>query len=239
MSKLFRIAIDGPGASGKSTTAKLVATKLGFGYIDSGAMFRAITLKCQQQNLDLQDQEKVKQAAQAAKISFPSLSQVELDGKDVSNLIRNSNITRNISHIASNTSVREILANQQRAMARGDIPGAKSTGFEHNGKLIKGVVMDGRDIGTVILPDAELKVFIEADVKIRAKRRFDELKDKGSLGDDTLQDVEKDLEARDLADRTRKIAPLSKAKDAIVLDTSHLTIEQQVQKIQDMVYQRL
>jgi cytidylate kinase len=181
----------------------------------------------------------VKQIAQSAKINFPSLSQVELDGKDVSDLIRNSSITRNISHIASNTSVREILANQQRAMAKGDIPGANSTGFEHHGKVVKGVVMDGRDIGTVILPDAELKVFIEADVKIRAKRRFDELKNKGSLGDDTLQDVEQDLEARDLADRTRKIAPLSKAKDAIVLDTSALTIEQQVEKIQDMVYERL
>ncbi|KAI8641490.1 Cytidylate kinase [Parasitella parasitica] len=239
MSRLFRIAIDGPGASGKSTTAKLLATRLGFGYIDSGAMFRAVTLKCQQQNIDLKDEEKVKQVAQSAKISFPVLDQVELDGKDVSDLIRNSNITRNISHVASNTSVRDILAIQQRAMAIGDIPGANSTGFEHNGKRVKGVVMDGRDIGTVILPDAELKVFIEADTKIRAKRRYDELKNKGSLGNDTLQDVEKDLEARDLADRTRKIAPLSKAKDAIALDTSHLTIAQQVEKIQDMVYQRL
>ncbi|CEP14048.1 hypothetical protein [Parasitella parasitica] len=239
MSRLFRIAIDGPGASGKSTTAKLLATKLGFGYIDSGAMFRAVTLKCQQQNIDLKDQEKVKQVAQSARISFPALDQVEMDGKDVSNLIRNSNITRNISHVASNMGVRDILADQQRAMAKGDIPGANSTGFEHNGRVVKGVVMDGRDIGTVILPDAELKVFIEADIKIRSKRRYDELKNKGALGSDTLQDVQKDLEARDLADRTRKVAPLLKAQDAIALDTSHLTIAQQVEKIYDMVYQRL
>lgn len=240
MSKLFRVAIDGPGASGKSTTAKLLAKKLGFGYIDTGAMFRAVTLKCQQNNISPSDTDKVTEIARHAQIRFPSLGQVELDGKNVSELIRNSTITRNISHIASNGQVREILADQQRAMARGDLPGATSTGFKHNGKLIKGVVMDGRDIGTVILPDAELKVFIEADVRIRAQRRFDELKERqGSALKDTLESVEKDLEARDLADRTRKIAPLLKADDAVVLDTSYLTIEEQVNKIENMIRKRV
>ncbi|RCI05021.1 hypothetical protein CU098_012235 [Rhizopus stolonifer] len=233
-------AIDGPGASGKSTTAKLLAKKLGFGYIDSGAMFRAVTLKCQQQHVDVHDQEQVARIAKSVKIAFPLLGQVELDGHDVSELIRTSNITRNISPVASNVQVREILADQQRAMAKGDIPGACSTGFEREGKHIQGIVMDGRDIGTVILPDAELKVFIVADVRVRAQRRFDELKQRQGEGlKETLEQVEKDLEARDLADRTRKVAPLSQAKDAIVLDTSHLTIEEQVNKIEQMVYKRL
>ncbi|KAI9487882.1 MAG: cytidylate kinase [Benjaminiella poitrasii] len=243
MSRLFRIAIDGPAASGKSTTAKLLAEKLGFGYIDSGAMFRAVTLKCQLKNIDPNDisqQDKVTEIAKSCRIRFPALGKVELDGEDVSELIRTSNITRNISIIASNPAVRNILANQQRAMAKGDIEGIDSTGFEKEGKgVIKGVVMDGRDIGTVILPDAELKVFIVADVEIRAKRRFDELKRRqGEALKDTLDIIKNDLEARDLADRTRKVAPLLQAKDAVLLDTSHLTIEQQAKAIEDMIYER-
>lgn len=178
--------------------------------------------------------------AQNAQIHFPTLGQVELDGTNVSELIRNSNITRNISLVASNSAVREILANQQRAMAKGELSGANSTGFKKDGKIIKGIVMDGRDIGTVILPDAELKVFIEADVRIRAQRRFDELKKRqGNKLSETIDDVERDLEARDLADRTRTIAPLKKAKDAVVLDTSHLTIEEQVDVIEKMVHERV
>ena len=177
--------------------------------------------------------------ARQANIRFPSLDQVQLDGENVSELIRNSTITRNISLVASNAAVREILANQQRAMANGDIPGADSVGFEKDGKQIQGVVMDGRDIGTVILPNAQLKVFIEADVRIRAQRRFDELKKRqGNALNETLAQVEQDLEARDHADRTRKVGPLLQAKDAIVLDTSHLTIEQQVNAIEKMVRQR-
>ncbi|GAA5802843.1 cytidylate kinase [Helicostylum pulchrum] len=243
MSKLFRIAIDGPGASGKSTTAKQLAKKLGFGYIDSGAMFRAVTLKCQQNNIDPSDianKDKVTEIANNAHIRFPALGQVELDGQNVSELIRTSSITRNISLVASNWAVRDILANQQRKMAKGEIPGAISTGFERHGKLVKGIVMDGRDIGTVILPDAELKVFIEADVRIRAQRRFDELKKReGDALTETVYDVERDLEARDLADYTRKIAPLLKAKDAITLNTSHLSIEEQVDAIEKMVFERV
>ncbi|KAI9362714.1 cytidylate kinase [Pilaira anomala] len=243
MSKLFRIAIDGPGASGKSTTAKLLAKRLGFGYIDTGAMFRAVTLKCQQNHIDPSDivnKDKVTEIARSAKIRFPTFGEVELDGQNISELIRNSNITRNISLVASNSAVREILANQQRRMAKGEIPGAISTGFEKHGKLVKGVVMDGRDIGTVILPDAELKVFIEADVRIRAQRRFEELKKRqGDALTETVEDVERDLEARDLADRTRKIAPLVKADDAVVLDTSHLTVEDQVAAIEKMVLERI
>ncbi|KAI8971641.1 cytidylate kinase [Mycotypha africana] len=225
MSRLFRIAIDGPGASGKSTTAKLLANKLGFGYIDSGAMFRAITLKCLERSVNLQNEKEVAQLTENASITFPQQGQVELDGHDVSESIRTSEVTRNTKFVASNPMVREILAQQQRAMAKGDIPG---------------VVMDGRDIGTVILPDAELKVFIVADVKIRAQRRFDELKKKqGPSFKETLQGIQEDLEIRDLSDRTRKVAPLLQADDAVLLDTSLLTIEEQVGVIEKMVYERL
>jgi cytidylate kinase len=199
-----------------------------------------ITLKCQQQNIDLLDQDKVAALAKDTTIRFPQLGQVELDGKNVSDLIRTSNITKNISPVASNPKVRSILANQQRAMARGDIPGAGSVGFHKDQKLIQGVIMDGRDIGTVILPDAELKVFIIADVRVRAERRFEELKKRqGDKLKETIQEVEDDLNARDLADRTRKVAPLKKADDAVELDTTHLTIEEQVASIEKMVYDRI
>ncbi|CEG68485.1 Putative Cytidylate kinase [Rhizopus microsporus] len=243
MSRLFRIAIDGPAASGKSTTAKLLANRLGFTYIDSGAMFRAITLKCQQSNINPSDplnQDQVAQIAKNSHIRFPSLGQIELDGHDVSHLIRTSNITRNINLVAANPQVRSALAEYQRAIANGQVPESISEGFKHKGQRVKGVVMDGRDIGTVILPDAELKVFIEADVWVRAQRRFEELKNRqGNSLKETLDDVKLDLEARDLADRTRKISPLKKAEDALVLDTSSLSIEKQVEIIQNWVYQRI
>ncbi|KAG1292544.1 hypothetical protein G6F61_006885 [Rhizopus arrhizus] len=243
MSRLFRIAIDGPAASGKSTTAKLLASKLGFTYIDSGAMFRAITLKCQENNINPSDPNNQSQVAEIAKnshIRFPSIGQVELDGRDVSNLIRTSNITRNINLVATNPMVRAHLAQYQRAISSGQAPESISEGFEWHGKRVQGIVMDGRDIGTVILPDAELKVFIEADVWVRAQRRFDELKNRqGDLLKETLEDVKKDLDARDLADLTRTISPLKKADDAVVLDTSNLSIEMQVGKIENWVYERI
>ncbi|KAI8997564.1 cytidylate kinase [Pilobolus umbonatus] len=241
MSQLFRVAIDGPAASGKSTTAKLLARTLGFGYIDTGAMFRAITLKCQVNHIDLSDpsnKEKIVDIARHSHICFPSLDKVELDGEDVSNLIRSTHVTRNINPVASNSSVRSILCQQQRDMAKGIIPGVVSTGFVLNNKCIKGVVMDGRDIGTVVLPDAELKVFIEADIQVRAQRRYDEMKSR--LGDkgmtETLKDVQEDLRVRDHNDRTREVSPLKKAEDAYMLDTTYLTLQEQVNTIRDWVY---
>ncbi|CEJ02875.1 Putative Cytidylate kinase [Rhizopus microsporus] len=195
-------------------------------------MFRAITLKCQQSNINPSDplnQDQVAQIAKNSHIRFPSLGQIELDGHDVSHLIRTSNITRNINLVAANPQVRSALAEYQRAIANGQVPDSISEGFKHKGQRVKGVVMDGRDIGTVILPDAELKVFIEADVWVRAQRRFEELKNRqGNSLKETLDDVKLDLEARDLADRTRKISPLKKAEDALVLDTSSLSIEKQL-----------
>lgn len=200
-------------------------------------------MKCQQNNINPSDplnQDQVAQIAKNSHIRFPSLGQIELDGHDVSHLIRTSNITRNINLVAANPQVRSALAEYQRAIASGQVPESISEGFEHKGQRVKGVVMDGRDIGTVILPDAELKVFIEADVWVRAQRRFEELKNRqGNSLKETLDDVKLDLETRDLADRTRKISPLKKAEDALVLDTSNLSIEKQVGIIQNWVYQRI
>ncbi|KAI8145584.1 Cytidylate kinase [Fennellomyces sp. T-0311] len=238
MSRLFRVAIDGPAASGKSTTAKLLAKKLGFGYIDSGAMYRAVTLKCLEQGVEVTNKEQVEQVARDARIRFPSLGSVELDGEDVSQAIRTSRIVQNISPVAANTGVRSTLADQQRSLARANDPAW--AGFTHHQQHIKGVVMDGRDIGTVILPDAELKVFIVADARVRAQRRFDELKSKNALGEgETVDAIARDLNARDEADRTRAVSPLKKADDAVELDTSDKSIEGQVEAIEQMLYARL
>ncbi|KAI9314714.1 cytidylate kinase [Dichotomocladium elegans] len=238
MSRLFRIAIDGPAASGKSTTAKLLAKKLGFGYIDSGAMYRAITLKCLENNIKVTDTEQVHRVAKSASISFPTVGTVELDGIDVSKAIRTSRIVQNISPVAANPGVRTTLAEQQRVLAQSN--NETWTGFVRHGQQVRGVVMDGRDIGTVILPDAELKVFIVADAKVRARRRYDELMHKNVVqAGETVESIAQDLEARDEGDRTRKVSPLKKADDAIELDTSHQTIDGQVAAIEHMVYDRL
>ncbi|KAL0075023.1 cytidylate kinase [Phycomyces blakesleeanus] len=238
MSRLFRIAIDGPAASGKSTTAKLVARRLNFGYIDSGAMYRAVTLKCLENGIDptqKNNDAKVAKLASEASIRFPRLGSVELDGRDVSSLIRSSEIVRAIAPVAANPSVRATLAQQQRDLASG----ATESGLSSESQP-KGVVMDGRDIGTVILPDAELKVYIIADARIRAQRRFDELMAKqGTAPGESVDDIARDLAARDLADQTRKISPLKKAEDAVVLDTSNCTIEEQVDSIERLVHSRM
>ncbi|KAI9268089.1 cytidylate kinase [Phascolomyces articulosus] len=240
MSRLFRIAIDGPAASGKSTTAKLLAKKLGFGYIDSGAMYRAVTLKCLEKGVQVTDTQRVEEIVHHTNIRFPSLGHVELDGHDVSTAIRTSRIVQNINPIASNPGVRATLADQQRSLARAQDPAWPGFTMASTQEKIGGVVMDGRDIGTVILPDAELKVYIVADARVRAQRRFDELKRKNALAQgETVEAIAQDLESRDKADRTRKASPLKKAEDAVELDTSHKTIDEQVEAIEKMVYDRL
>ncbi|KAI7869872.1 cytidylate kinase [Spinellus fusiger] len=230
MSRFLRIAIDGPAASGKSTTAQRVARTLNYGYIDTGAMYRAVTLKCLENGVDPKEsmnKTKVADIAQSATVRFPALGKVELDGNDVSHDIRSSLVSRSISAVAANTRVRDILTHQQRTMA------AEAKAWPH----VEGVVMDGRDIGTVVLPDAELKVFIVADPLIRAQRRFDQLKAKhGLTPNESVEDIARDLAARDRADTTRRVAPLKQASDAVVLDTSHCTMEEQVQAIIDRIH---
>ncbi|KAI8337286.1 cytidylate kinase [Chlamydoabsidia padenii] len=236
MPRLFRIAIDGPAASGKSTTAKQLAALFRFRYIDSGSMFRAVTLKCVENGLDPQQQQaEVGVLTASLDIQFPEYGMVTVNGHNVTSQLRQESVARAIGPIASNPLVRHTLSEQQRRLAC--TLDDRYPGFDKGGENIQGVVMDGRDIGTVILPQAELKIFMVADVRARALRRFQELQQQH--GHDTLERVMQDIEARDLADRTRTISPLKMAEDAIELDTSHLSIDQQVAAIQDLVYQKL
>jgi cytidylate kinase len=213
------VAIDGPAASGKSTTAKAVAKRLGFTYVDSGAMYRAVTLMALREGVPVEDAEKVAELAKKAQIEFKTIKEeqhVFLNGEDVSEAIRLPEIAKNISPVAANPKVREILVRKQREMGQ-------STD----------IVMDGRDIGTVVFPDADVKIYLIASVEERAKRRMKELKEKGITT--TLDEIKEEIARRDHADMNRNVGPLKKADDAIEIDTSHLTIEEQVEKIVEIV----
>jgi cytidylate kinase len=213
--KKIKIAIDGPAASGKSTTAREVARRLGYTYIDSGAMYRAVTLKALRENIPVTDDERVAQLAEQIDIRFGKSDRktvIFMDGEDVSEAIRTPEIDKNISPVAANPGVRKILVKKQQALGREG-----------------GVVMDGRDIGTVVFPDAELKIYLVASVEERARRRLKELQEKGqSL---PLDEVIEDLRYRDARDMGRAVGPLKKADDAVEIDTTNLSIEEQVDKI--------
>ena len=207
------VAIDGPAGAGKSTVAKLLAQKLGFVYVDTGAMYRALTLKALENNIALHDVSGLAAIARASSIDLINTSsgslKVLLDGREVTDLIREPRITRVVSDIAKIKEVREVLMELQRKLGGN-----------------KDVVVDGRDIGTVVFPRAERKFFLDADFKERIKRRYKELKAAGSLV--SAKDVEGDLANRDTIDSTRECAPLKKADDAIYIDTTALSIEQVV-----------
>jgi len=210
--KKITIAIDGPAASGKSTTAKLVAQKLGYLHIDTGAMYRALTLKAIEKKLDLSDKEKIVSLAQTSTIRLEGgnpTAKVFFDDADITDKIRTPQVSRSVSTVSSYQGVREVMVReQQRIAAQG------------------GVVLEGRDIGTVVLPLAELKIFMFASVQERVKRRRKDLALCGIEAED--QELIREIEARDQKDSTRDISPLLKAADAIELDTSNLTIEEQV-----------
>ncbi|MCX6121508.1 MAG: (d)CMP kinase [Ignavibacteriales bacterium] len=210
--KKITIAIDGPAASGKSTTAKLVAHKLGYLHIDTGAMYRAITLKALDEKIDLNDKKEIVRLAQTSAIRLEvkdSTTKVFLDGIEVTKRIRTQLVSCSVSTVSSFKGVREVMVHAQQKMA--------SSG---------GVVLEGRDIGTVVLPKAELKIFMVASVEERARRRK---KDLALVGIEANQDdLIQEIDARDQKDSTREASPLRKAADAIELDTSNLTIEEQV-----------
>ncbi|MEL6822676.1 MAG: (d)CMP kinase [Calditrichota bacterium] len=205
------IAIDGPAASGKSTTAREVARQMNYLYIDTGAMYRAVTLLTLREGVDPENSEAMTILAEKAEINFQQAEnglRLILNGEDVSEAIRTSEVTRSIKPIAANPEVRELLVDKQRKLGE-------------NG----GVVMDGRDIGTVVFPDAELKIYMEASVEARAERRLEELKLKETNA--SFEEIMRDLIARDESDMKRSAGPLRKADDAILIDTTALTPSEQ------------
>lgn len=205
MKKNIKIAIDGPSGSGKSTIAKSVAEKLKIDYIDTGAMYRAVAFKMMEEKVSGDDQEAVKNMLDNTEIDF-SHGSTFLDGKDVSNLIRNSEVARVASICSALPMVREKLVDLQRKMGH-----------------TKSVVMDGRDIGTNVFQDAEVKFFITASPEERAKRRYLELREKDETI--TYEEVLESIKARDHSDSTRLLNPLEQAADAVLLDTTNMTIE--------------
>lgn len=218
------IAIDGYSSTGKSTTAKAVAKALGYVYIDTGAMYRAVTYLALEKGYASTSGIEVKslmKALRQSEIKFvynPDLgfSEIYLNGKNIENEIRGIEIANWVSEVAKQPEVRTYLVNLQRKMGEQ-----------------KGIVMDGRDIGTTVFPTAELKIFMTASEQVRAERRYKELQDKGD--NSSFEEVLANIQHRDHIDTTRKESPLRKADDAIVIDNTHLTIEQQVEKILALV----
>lgn len=217
--KKINIAIDGFSACGKSTLAKALAKTLHFAYVDSGAMYRAVTLFFLENGISTENLVQVKKALTEIEIHFTRIkghNRIFLNNVDVSDEIRKMRINENVSHVAAVPEVRrQMVALQQKTGKR------------------KGVVMDGRDIGTVVFPDAELKIFLTADADIRAQRRYDELKAKGEEVD--KQEIKKNLEERDYIDSHRHDSPLRKAETAIEMDNSFLTPEEQLTFVLELI----
>lgn len=221
--KKICIAIDGPAAAGKSTVAKIVADQLSYIYIDTGAMYRAITYKAMKENIDVDDEIALQALANNTVIELKPSEQGQLvfvDGEDVTRVIRDSKVNRLVSTIATKQAVRAALNEQQKA-------------YSESG----GIVMDGRDIGTSVLPDAELKIFMIASVDIRAERRHKENLEKGFESD--LEALKREIALRDQQDSEREISPLVKADDAIEIDTSYLEIQEVAQEILRLADERI
>ncbi len=210
------IAIDGYSACGKSTTAKEVAKILGYHYIDSGAMYRAVTLYFLDHHVSLTNPKEISRALQQITISFKTnskkKSETYLNGLNVEKAIRKMRVSEIVSEVSTIKEVRTALVEQQRRMGKD-----------------KGIVMDGRDIGTIVFPNAELKLFMSAEILIRAFRRQKELLDRDQLVD--LDDVIENILHRDQIDTSRKESPLRQANDAIVIDTTHIAIDEQVDEV--------
>ena len=216
---MYNIAIDGPAGAGKSTIAKMAAKKLDFIYVDTGAMYRAMALYFLRREIDAKDEKKIAEACEHINVTIAyqeGEQQVILNGENVNAFIRTEEVSMMTSNTSKYPAVREKLLYLQRELAAAN-----------------NVIMDGRDIGTCVLPDAELKIYLTASASERAKRRYLEQKERGVESD--LAQIERDIIARDEQDMNREIAPLKQAEDAIYLDTSDMTIEEVVTKIVSLV----
>lgn len=219
--KNFVIAIDGFSSCGKSTVAKALAKELNFVFIDSGAMYRAVTLYVQQNNIDINDEHAISTALENIHIDFvpnPEKTQILLNGVDVSDAIRTMEVSEYVSEVSAVKAVRTAMVKQQQTLGKK-----------------RNIVMDGRDIGTTVFPNADLKIFMTASPQVRAERRFAELSAKGEQL--TMEEVKENLAHRDHIDSTREESPLRQAEDAIVLDNSELNQVEQlgfvIQLVQD------
>ena len=213
------IAIDGPAGSGKSTVAKFIAKRLNYRYIDTGSMYRAVAWSAEKKDIDLSDENAVGQWVTQLKIEFvadPAGQQVKVNGENATGLLKNEVVGRGAAKVAAQKRVREILVAKQQEIGRSG-----------------NVVMDGRDIGTQVFPNAELKFFMDADAEERGKRRYLELKEKNL--DVDLENIIAEIKQRDHEDRTRAISPLCPAEDAIKIDTTKFAIEEVIDKVMEQI----
>lgn len=221
--KKIAIAIDGPAGAGKSSISKVVANKLGYLYIDTGAMYRGVTWAVLDSHVDAKNQKEVEALLPSLDLTLEptaSACKVYVKGQDVTDLIRQQQINENVSTIASYKGVREYLVERQQAMA-----------------AVGGVILDGRDIGSVVLPNAELKIYLTASVDARAKRRWLEVQ--GTSNEQPLEDIKKNVESRDEMDKNRDESPLVCVEDAIVVDSSNMTFDEAVEHILHLVQERI
>lgn len=213
------VAIDGPAGTGKGTVAKLISERLDFVYIDTGAMYRCITLKMIRENISLDEEEKIKDLLERTKITFKNLDDkqhVYLDGEDVSDLIRKPNVNELVSPVSAIKIIRIKMVELQRKL-----------GEEGN------VIMEGRDITTVVFPNAEVKIYLDAKLEIRAERRYKELIARGN--DVTYEDTLESIRKRDKNDMEKEMGALKIAEDAVIIDTSNMTIEEVYDKIKEII----
>lgn len=222
MKQRINIAIDGPAAAGKSTVAKLIARRLSYVYIDTGAMYRALTYRALQCGVDVHDEQALLSLLRDTHIELQPSPQGQLvfvNGEDVTDIIRGEAVTNAVSFVAQHPLVREEMVARQRAMAKG------------------GVVMDGRDIGTNVLPNAEVKIFLKASVEERARRRHEENIARGFPSD--FETLKEEIARRDRLDSERETAPLRKAPDAVEIDTTSLSVEEVAARIMEVVNERI
>lgn len=218
----YNIAIDGPAGAGKSTIAKKLAARLGFVYVDTGAMYRTIALYLLRQGIGPQEEEAIAEAVQKVDVGISyedGAQQVYLNGENVSSLIRTEEVSQMTSQTSVYLPVREKLVELQKKLAAAE-----------------NVIMDGRDIGTCVLPNADVKIYMTASVEVRAKRRYLELTQKGAQC--SMEEIEREISERDYRDMHREHSPLRQAEDAVLLDTSELTIEQVVDAMEEIAKAR-